>query len=175
MGFSWQEYWSGLPFPPPVDHLSEFSIWPICLGWPCVAWLIASLSYASHFTTTRLWSMKREELVSPKGNQSWMFIGRTDAEAEVPILWPSDENNWLIGKDPDARKDWRWEDKWMKEVEIVGWHHLLDGHEFEYALEVGDGQGSLLCCSPWGHKELDTSEQLNCWLNKIDFPFLLSF
>ena len=63
----------------------------------------------------------------------------------------------------------------MKEVEIVGWHHLLDGHEFEYALEVGDGQGSLLCCSPWGHKELDTSEQLNCWLNKIDFPFLLSF
>ena len=63
----------------------------------------------------------------------------------------------------------------MKEVEKVGWCHLPDGHEFEYALEVGDGQGSLLYCSPWGHKELDTSERLNCWLNKIDFPFLLSF
>ena len=80
-------------------------LWPVCLGWHCVAWLIASLSYASCFTTTRLRSMKGEELVNPKGNQSWMFIGRTNAEAEVPILWPHDETSWFIGKDPDAGKD----------------------------------------------------------------------
>ena len=100
--------------------------------------------------------------VNPKGNQSWIFIGRTDAEAEAPapILWPPDEKNWLIGKDPDAGKDWGQENG-MKEDEIVGWHHRLSGHEFEQTLGVGDGHGGLVCCSPWGHKELDTTEQLN--------------
>jgi len=102
--------------------------------------------------------------VSPKGNQSWIFIGWTDAEAEAPILWPPDEKNWLIGKDPDAGKDWRQEEKGMTEDEMVGWHHWLEGHEFEQAPGVGDGQGSLACCSPWGCKELDMTEWLN-WLN----------
>ena len=92
--------------------------------------------------------------VNPKGSQSWIFIGRTDAEAEAPILWPPNVKNWLIGKDPDAGKDWR-EEKGMTDNEMVGWHHWLDGHEFEWTLEVGDGQGSLACCSPWGCKELD--------------------
>ena len=97
--------------------------------------------------------------VNPKGNQSWVFTGRTDAEA--PILWPPDPKNWLIGKDPDAGKDWRQEEKGMTENEMVGWHHRLNGHEFEQAPGVGDRQGSLACCSPWGHKEADTTEWLN--------------
>ena len=97
----------------------------------------------------------------PKGNQSWIFIGRTDAEAETPILWPPDAKNWLIGKDPDAGKDWRQEEKGTTEDEMAGWHHQLDGHEFKQTLGVGDGQRSLECCSPWGHKESDTTERLN--------------
>ena len=84
----------------------------------------------------------------PKGNQSWLFIGRTEAEA--PILWPPDVKNWLIGKAPDAGKDWRQEEKETTEDEMVGWHQQLDGHELEQALGVGDGQGSLACCSLWG-------------------------
>ena len=99
--------------------------------------------------------------VHPKGNQSWIFTGRTDAEAEAPILWPHDVKNWLTGKDPDAGKDWRWEKKGMTEDEMVGWHHWLNGHEFEQALGVGDGQGGLACCSPWGCKESDMTQQLN--------------
>ena len=85
----------------------------------------------------------------------------TNAEAEAPVLWPPDLKNWLIGKDPDAGKDWRQEEKGMTEDKIVGWHHRLNGHEFEQAPEVGDGQGSLACCSPWGHKESDTTAWLN--------------
>ena len=88
-----------------------------------------------------------KEIVNPRGNQSWIFIGRTDAEA--PILWPLDAKSQLIRKDPDARKDWRQEEKGRIEDEMVGWHYQLDGHEFEQALSVGDGQGSLVCCSPW--------------------------
>ena len=83
--------------------------------------------------------------VNPKGNQPWIFIGRTDAEAEPPILWPKDVKNWLIGKDPDAGKDWRQEEKGTTEDEMVGWHHWLDGHEFEQSPGVGEGQGSLAC------------------------------
>ena len=94
--------------------------------------------------------------IHPKGNQSQIFIGRTDAEAEIPIIWPPDEKNWLTDKDPDAGKDWR-QEKGMTENEMVGWHHWLNGHEFEQAPGVGNGQGSLACCSPWGHKESDTS------------------
>ena len=97
----------------------------------------------------------------PKGNQSWLFIGKTDGKAEAPELWPPDAKNWLIGKDPDAGKDWRQEEKGTTEDEMVGWHHQLDGHEFEQVLGVGDGQGSLECCSPQGLKESDTTEQLN--------------
>ena len=97
--------------------------------------------------------------VHPKGNQPWIFIGRTDAEAETPILWPPDGKNWLIVKDPDAGKDWRWEEKGMTENMMVGWHYWLDEHEFEQAPGGGKGQGSLTCCSPWGCKESDMTEQ----------------
>ena len=96
---------------------------------------------------------KEIQPVHPKGNQSWVFIGRTDAEAEASILWPPDAKNWLIGKDPGAGKDWRQEEKGMTEDEMVAWHHWLDGHEFDQAPGVGDGQRSLACCSPWGCKE----------------------
>ena len=91
---------------------------------------------------------KEIQPVNPKGNQSWIFIRRTDAEAETPILWPPDAKNWLIVKDPDAGKDWRWEEKGMTEDETVKWHPRLNGHEFESVLGVGDGQGGLVCCSP---------------------------
>ena len=104
---------------------------------------------------------KETKPVNPKGNQSWIFIGRTDAEPEAPILWPPYAKRRLIWKDLDARKDWRQEEKGTTEEEMVGWHHRLDGHEFEQTPGDGDGQGSLACCSPWGHKELDTTEQLN--------------
>ena len=104
---------------------------------------------------------KEIQPVHPKGNQSWIFTGWTDAEAETPILWLPDVKNWLIWKDPDAGKDWRQEEKGMTEVEMVGWHHWLNGHEFELAPGVGGGQGSLVCCSPWGCKESDMTEQLN--------------
>ena len=87
---------------------------------------------------------KEIQPVHPKGNQSWIFIGRTDAAAETPILWPPDAKNWLIGKDPDAGKDWRWEEKGMTEDEMAGWHHQLSEYEFESTPGVGDGQGGLL-------------------------------
>ena len=103
---------------------------------------------------------KEIQPVHPKGNQSWIFIGRTDAEAEAPILWPPDVKNWLTGKDPDAGKDWRREEKGMTEDEMVGWHYRLDGHKLEQALGVGDAQWSLAYC-PWGHKESDMTELLN--------------
>ena len=100
---------------------------------------------------------KETKPVNPKGNQPWIFFARTDAEA--PILWPPDAKNWLNGKDPDARKDWRQEEKGTKEDEMVGWHHQLDGHEFEQTLGDSKGQRNLLC--PWGHKESHTTERLN--------------
>ena len=100
--------------------------------------------------------------VNPKGNKSWIFIGRTDAKADAPILWPPDMKSRLIRKDSKAGKDWRQEEKRVTEDEMVGWHHRLNGHEFEQALGDGKGQRGLACCSPWGHKELDITE----WLSK---------
>ena len=102
--------------------------------------------------------------VNCKVNQSWIFIGRTDAKAETPILWPPDAKNWLIRKDPNAMKDRKQEEKGKTENEMVRWHHQLSGHEFKQVERVGDGQGSLACCSPWGCKELDTTEWLNWWM-----------
>ena len=98
--------------------------------------------------------------VNPKGNQSWIFIGRTDAKAEAPIVWPPDSKSWLTGKDPDAGKDWRQGEKDMTEDAMVGWHHWLNGHRFEPTLGDSEGQGGLECCSPWGHKSWT---QLSNW------------
>ena len=107
---------------------------------------------------------KEIQPVHPKGNQSWVFIGRTDVEAESPILWPPDVKSWLIWKDPHPGKDWGQEEKGMKEDEMVGWHHGLNGHEFGWTLGVVDGQRGLVCCSSWGHKESDRTE----WLNRTE-------
>ena len=98
---------------------------------------------------------KEIQPVNPKGNQSWIFIGRIDAEAETPILWPPGAKNWLTGKDPDDGEDGRQEEKGTTEDNMAGWHHRLNEHEFEPAPGVGDGQGSLACSSPWGCKELN--------------------
>ena len=105
---------------------------------------------------------KKIKPVNPKGNQAWIFIGRTDAEADVLRLWPPDAKSQLIGKDPDAGKDWRQEEKGMTEDEMVGWHHRLKGHESEQAPGDSEGWGGLACCSVWGHRESHTTE----WLNK---------
>jgi len=101
----------------------------------------------------------------PKGDHSWVFIGRTDAKAETPILWPPDAKSWLIWKDLDAGKDWRQEEKGTTEDEMVRWHHWLNGHEFGWTPGVDDGQGGLACCGSWGRKESDTIE----WLNWTDW------
>ena len=104
---------------------------------------------------------KKIQSVHPKGDQSWVFIGKTDFEAETPILWPPYVKSWLIGKDPDAGRDWGQEEKGTAEDEMAGWHHRLDGHEFGLTPGVGDGQGGLACCNSWRGKESDTTERLN--------------
>ena len=110
---------------------------------------------------------KEIQPVHPKGDQSWVFIGRTYAEAETPILWPSHAKSWLIGKDPDAGRGWGYEEKGMTEDEVAGWHHQLDAHEFEWTPGVGDGQGGLVCCDSCGCKESDKTERLNWTEDKI--------
>ena len=114
---------------------------------------------------------KEIQSVHPEGNQSWISIGMTDAEAEIPILYPPDAKSRLTRKDPNAGKDWGQEEEGMAEDEMVGWHHWLDGHEFEQAPGVGDGQGSLVCRSPWGCKESDVTEWVN-W-TELTLPSML--
>ena len=104
---------------------------------------------------------KEIQPVHSKGDQSWVFFGRTDTKAETPILWPPHAKSWLIGEDPDAGRDLGQEEKGMTEDEMAGWHHWLDGRESEWTPGVGDGQGGLACCNSWGRKELDTTELLN--------------
>ena len=117
---------------------------------------------------------KEIQPVHPKGGQSWVFIGRTDAKAETPILWPSHAKSWLIGKDPDAGRDWGQEEKGTPEDEMAGWHHWLNGHEFEWTQGIGDGQGGLACCDSWGCKESDTTERLN-WTDMVNGSSYLLF
>ena len=112
---------------------------------------------------------KEIQPIHPKGDQSWVFIGRTDAEAETPILWPPDVKSWLTGKDSDAGKDWGQKEKGTTEDEMFGWHHRLNGHGFGWTPGIGDGQGGLECCDSWGRKQLDTTE----WLNWTERPKLI--
>ena len=143
-------------------------IFPVVM-YTCENWTIKEVEH-QRIDAFELWCWRRLLRVpqtarrsnqNPKGNQPWIFIGRTDVETEAPILWPPDVKNWLIGKDPDVGKDWRQEDKGMREDEIVGWHHWFNRNEFEQTPGDSEGQGSLVCCSPWGHKESDTTEWLN--------------
>ena len=110
---------------------------------------------------------KEMQPVHSKGDQSWVFFGRNEAKAETPVLWPPHGKSWLIGKDSDAGRDWGQEEKGTTEDEMVGWHHRLDGHEFEWTPGDGDGEGGLACCDSWGRKELDTTELLN-WTELIE-------
>ena len=140
-------------------------LFPVAM-YGCESWTIKKAE-SQRTDAFKLWcwrsplNFKEIKSVSPKGNQLWIFIGKTDAEAEAPIFWPPDVKSWLIWKDPDAGKDWRREEKGTTEDEMIGWHHRHDGHAFEQASGVGDGQGSLACCSPWGSKESDMTEGLN--------------
>ena len=139
-------------------------------GWALKNWCFWTVVLEKTFESPL--GCKEIQPVHPKGNQSWTFIRRTYAEAKAPILWPPDAKNWLIGKDPDAGKDWKEEEKGMTEDEMVGWHHWLNGHEFEQAPRVGDGQGSLACCSLWCCKESDRTEWLKWTEPQSLSPFL---
>ena len=159
---------------PTKVHLVKAMIFPVVTygyeldhkeGWVPRNWCFWTVMLEK--TPENLLDCKEIKPVNPKGNQSWIFIGRTDAEA--PILWSPDAKSWLVRKDTDAGKNWRQEEKGMTEDEMVGWHHWFNGQEFEQAPEDGEGQRNLACCSPWGRKELDTNEQL-----KNNWPSLLS-
>ena len=119
---------------------------------------------------------KEIQLVHSERDQPWDFFGRNDAKAETPVLWPPHEKSWLIGKDSDAARDWGQEEKGTTEDEMAGWHHWLDGHESEWTPGVGDGQGGLVCCDSWGHKESDMPERLiwcyHFW-RQVGFPLIL--
>ena len=130
--------------------------WTINKGehWRIVAFELMEKTLLIYFDS------KEIKPVNPKGNQPWIFTGRTDDEAEAPILWPPDAKSQIIGKDPDAGKDWGQEEKGMTEDEMVGWHQL-NGHESEQILEDSEGPRRLACCSPWGHKESEMIWQLN--------------
>ena len=153
--------------------LVKAMVFPVVM-YGCEIWTVKKAE-CWRIDAFELWCWKRLESplyhkeiqpVHPKGDQSWVFIGRTDVETETPILWPPDAKSWLIWKDPDAGKDWGQEEKGTTQDEMVGWHHQLNGHGFGWTLEVGDGQGGLACCGSWGHKESDTTERLN-WTEQL--------
>ena len=128
-------------------------------GWVVKNWCFWTVVLEKTLENALDW--KEIKPVNPKGNQSCIFIARTNAEAEALILWPPHTNSWLIRKDPGAGEDWRQEEKGTTKDEMFGWHHWLNGHEFEQALGDGEGQGSLVSCSPWGCKDSDKTEWLN--------------
>ena len=150
-------------------HLVKAMVFPVVM-YGCESWTVKKAEHRrileSPLDCTEI------QPVHTKGDQSWIFIGRTNVEAETPVLWWPDVKNWLLGKDPDAGKDWRREEKGMTENEMVEWHHQLNGHEFEQPPGVDEGQGSLACCSPWGHKESDMTEWLNWTENNCSMEVL---
>ena len=154
---------------PTKVHLVKAIVFPVVMyGWE--SWTVKKAEHR-RIAAFELWCWRRllrvpwtaREIqpVHPKGDQFWVFIGRTDAKAETPILWPPDVKNWLTGKDCDAGKDWRQKEKGTTEDEMVGWHHRLSGHEFEHVPGVSVWQRSLVCCSPWGLKDLDMTGRQN--------------
>ena len=150
---------------PTKVHVIKAIVFPVVM-YECESWTV-NKAECWRIDAFELWTLEspldRKEIqpVYRKGDQSWVFIGRTDVEAETPVLWPPHAKSWLIGKDSDARKDWGQEEKGTTEDEMAEWHDQLNGHEFEWTPGVGDGLGGLACCDSWGHKELDMTEQLN--------------
>ena len=139
--------------------LVKAMVFPVVM-YGCESWTVKKAE-RWRIDAFELWCWRRLQPVHSKGDQSWVFFGRNDAEAETPVLWPPDAKSWLIGKDSDAGRDWGREEKGMTEDKMAGWHHGLDGCKLEWTLGVGDRQGDLACCSSWGHKESDTTERLN--------------
>ena len=141
-------------------------VFPVVM-YGCESWTVKKTEFGCFWTVVLEKTLetpldcKEIQSVHPKRNQSWIFIGRTDADAEAPVLWPPDVKKWLFGKDPDAGKDWRQEEKGKTEDEMVGWHHWLDGYEFEQALGVCDGEGSLACHTVHGVTKSQT--RLSDW------------
>ena len=158
-----------ITFPTKV-HIVKAMVFPVVM-YRCESWTInkaecrrtdaSELWVGENFIESLALDSKEIKPVNLKGNQLWIFIRRTHAEAEAPILWPPDAKSRLIRKDPEAGRDWRHKEKGVAVDEIVRQHHRLNGHKFEQTLGDGEGQGNLVCCSPWGHKELDTTEQRN--------------
>ena len=157
-------------------HIIKAMVFPVVM-YGCESWTIKKAE-CQKIDAFQLWCWRRLlrvlwtskiKRINPKVNQSWIFIGRTDAETEAPILWPPDVKSWLIGKDPDAWKDWGQEEKGVTEDENVRWHYLINGVESEKILRDSEGPGSLAFCSPWHCKESDTTEWLNHNNNKGDW------
>ena len=152
--------------------LVKAMVFPVVL-YGCESWTVKK-AQCWRIDAFELWCWKRPldckeiQPVDSEGDQSWVFFGRTDAKAETPILWPHQTKSWIIAKDPDSGRDWGREEKGTTEDKMAGWHHRLNGHEFEWSLGVGDGQGGLACCGPWGHEESDTTERLNwTWTQEV--------
>ena len=154
---------------PTKVHLVKAMVFPVVMLWirelDCEeSWALKNWCFWTVVLEKTLKSPldgKEIQPVHPKGHQSWVFIGRTNAEGETPVLWPPHVKSWLIGKDSDARRDWGQEEKGTTQDEMAGWHHRLDGCESGKTPGVGGGQGGMVCCNSWGRKELDTTEWLN--------------
>ena len=152
---------------PAKIRLVKTMFFPVVM-YGCESWTIKKTEHWRCFWTVVLektlessLDCKEIQLVHPRGDQSWVFIGKTDVEADTPIFWPPHAESWLVWKDPDAGKDWEQEAKGTTGDEMVGWHHRHKGHGFGWTPGVGDGQGALVCCGSWGRKEFDTTEWLN--------------
>ena len=139
-------------------------------GWVLKNWCFWTVVLEKTLESPLDW--KEIKPVHPKGNKIWIVIGRTDAKAEAPVLWPPDVKSQYIGKDPDAEKDWRQEEKVTTEDQVAGWHRWLDGHEFDQTLGDAEGQRRLACCSPWGFKELDTTQRQQQVISKLFLCFV---
>ena len=164
---------------PTKVRLVKAMVFPVVM-YGCESWTV-KMAERRRIDAFELWcwrtlesplDCKEIQPVYSKGNQSWIFIGKTDAEAETPILWPPHAKSWLIWKDPDAGKDWGQEEKGTTEDEMAGWHHWLNGHGFGWTPGVGDGQGGLAYCGSWGRKQSDTTEWLN-WTEDIECVWIL--
>ena len=170
---------------PTKVHLVKAMVFPVVI-YGCESWTVKK---AEHWRIDafELWCWRRLlrvpwtaeiQPVHSKGAQPWVFFGRNDGKAETPVLWPPHVKSWLIGKDSDAGRDWGQEEKGRMEDEMAGWHHRLDGREFEWTPGVGDGQGGLACCNSWGHKESDRTDwltELNHWNDFFQLFFLPSY
>ena len=159
--------------------LVKAMIFPLVM-YGCESWTVKKVEHwrVLEKTLESPLDCKKIQLLHPKGDQSWVFIDRTDVDSETPILWPLDAKSWPVWKDPDAGKDREQEEKGMTEDEMVWWHHLLDqtypGHRFGWTTEVGDSQGGLACCGSWGHNKLDTTERLN-WTDIVEAILLVIY